>query len=126
MVNLQTKFLIANTNGPDREFYLPVAVDIDPLPFIRPAGLPVSVLNHPPFIRMEGHSLPPLGSRNVKYVVPSRLIQTPGTYQLSIRMRSRAEPIYFMRFCNATKEMERSMNEWICDFHESTVQFEIQ
>lgn len=126
LMNFQTKFLTTNVKGTDREMYLPVNFDFDQLPFLRPAPQPVTVINHPPFIRMEGHSLPPLGSRNVKYVVPSRLIQTPGTYQLSIRMRSRAEPIYFMRFCNATKEMERSMNEWICDFHESTVQFEIQ
>ena len=36
---------------------------IDQLPFIRPAGQPVSVMNHPPFVRMEGRSIPPLGER---------------------------------------------------------------
>ena len=100
-------------------------MDIDQLPFLRPAAQPVSVLNHPPFIRMEGHSIPPLGSRNAKYVVPARLMQQPGTYRLSVRMRSRAEPIYFMRFCEATPEMEKSMNEWIVDFHTSSVAFEV-
>ena len=35
---------------------LPVNVDFDQLPFIRPAAQPTSVINHPPFIRMEGHS----------------------------------------------------------------------
>ena len=125
LMNLQTKFLTQSVKGADREMYLPVNFDIDQLPFIRPAPQPVSVLNHPPGIRMEAHSIPPLGSRNVKYSIPSRLMTLPGTYQLSVRMRSRAEPIYFMRFCDSTPEMERMMNEWICDFHVQTVAFEV-
>jgi len=125
LMNLQTKFLVTNVKGTEREMYLPVPFEQDQLPFLRPAPQPVTVLNHPVGIRMEGHSLPPLGSRNVKYSVPSRLIAEPGSYTLSIRLRSRAEPIYFMRFCNATPEMMRMMNEWIADFHEQTVVFEV-
>ena len=126
LFNLQTKFLTTNVKGTDREMYLPVNVDIDQLPFLRPPAQPVTVINHPPFIRMEAHSIPPLGSKNAKYVVPSKLIQEPGIYRLSVRMRSRAEPIYFMRFCESTPEMERMMNEWICDFHVHSVTFEVQ
>ncbi len=126
LMNLQTKFLTTNVKGTDREMYLPVNFDFDQLPFLRPAPQPVTVINHPPFIRMEGHSIPPLGSRNVKYVVPARLMQQPGTYRISVRLRSRAEPIYFMRFCSATPEMERSMNEWIADFHVSTVVVDVK
>jgi nitrate/TMAO reductase-like tetraheme cytochrome c subunit len=126
LFNLQTKFLTTNVKGTDREMYLPVNVDIDQLPFLRPPAQPVSVINHPPNIRMEAHSIPPLGSKNAKFVVPAKLIQEPGTYRLSVRMRSRAEPIYFMRFCKSTPEMERMMNEWICDFHEHSVTFEVR
>ena len=126
LFNLQTKFLTTNVKGTDREMPLPVNVDIDQIPFLRPAPQPVSVINHPPFIRMEGHSIPPLGSRKAKYVVPGKLIQKPGTYRLSVRMRSRAEPIYFMRFVKATAEMERMMNEWMADAHAYTVTFEVK
>ena len=125
LLNLQTKFLVTNVKGTDREMFLPIPFEQDQLPFIRPAPQPVTVLNHPVGIRMEGHSLPPLGSRNIKYSVPSRLMTQPGTYTLSVRLRSRAEPIYFMRFCNATPEMIRMMNEWIANFHEQTVVFEV-
>ncbi len=125
LFNLQTKFLTTNVKGTDREMYLPINFDFDQLPFIRPPAQPVSVLNHPPFIRMEGHSIPALGSRNAKFVVPSRLMHEPGVYRMSVRMRSRAEPIYFMRFCEATPEMERMMNEWIADFHVQSVTFEV-
>ncbi|MFK7766138.1 MAG: multiheme c-type cytochrome [Mariniblastus sp.] len=126
LMNLQTKFLTTNVKGTDREMYLPVNFDVDQLPFLRPAPQPVTVINHPVGIRMEGHSIPALGSRNVKYSVPAKLMQQPGTYRISVRMRSRAEPIYFMRFCESTPEMERMMNEWIADFHVYSVPFEVR
>ena len=106
--------------------YLPVNFDVDLLPFLRPAAQPTTVINHPPFVRMEGRSIPPLASRDINYSVPSSLVTEPGTYKLAIRMRSRAEPIYFMRFVGATTEMERSMNEWMMEIDSSTVEFEIE
>lgn len=126
LFNLQTKFLTTNVKGTDREMYLPINVDIDQLPYLRPGTQPVSVINHPPFIRMEAHSIPALGKRSAKYTVPGHLLQQPGTYRLSARLRSRAEPIYFMKFVKSTPEMIRSMNEWVVDAHPSTVVFEVR
>jgi len=126
LFNLQTKFMTTNVKGTDREMYLPINLDIDQLPFIRPGGTPNSVMNHPPFVRMEGRSLPPLAKRKAAYKVPGELLEKPGTYKLSVRMRSRAEPIYFMRFVGATSEMERAMNEWMLDIHPYTVSFEVK
>jgi hypothetical protein len=126
LFNLQTKFLTTNVKGTDREMYLPVNFDFDQLPFLRPAQQPVTVMNHPPFVRMEGRSIPPLGSRDANYSVPGDLISAPGTYQLSVRLRSRAEPIYFMRFVGATIEMEQAMNEWMMDVDAYTVEFEVR
>jgi hypothetical protein len=123
LFNLQTKFLITHVKGPDREMYLPINTDFDQLPFLRPSPFPVRVLNHPPFIRMEAHSLTPLGVREAAYRIPAELLTEPGRYRLSVRMRSRAEPIYFMRFCGATPEMERTMNEWMLDFHDCSSDF---
>lgn len=123
LFNLQTMFLITGAKGTDREFFLPVNVDFDPLPYLRPGAQPISVLNHPPFIRMEGRSLAPLGSRKIPYQVPAELMREPGHYRLSFRLRSRAEPIYFMRFCGSTTEMNRAMNEGMVDFHQSSVEF---
>ncbi len=125
LFNLQTMFLITGATGTDREFPLPVNVSFDQVPLLRPGALPISVLNHPPFIRMESQSLAPLGSRKVPYHVPAHLMKQPGRYRLSIRLRNRVEPIYFMRFCNATPEMERAMNEGILDIHPRSVEFEV-
>jgi hypothetical protein len=126
LFNLQTMFLISGVKGTDREFFLPVNIDIDQLAFLRPAPQPVSVLNHPPFIRMEARSLAPLGARKVPYRVPGHLLCEPGRYRLSFRMRSRTEPLYFMRFCGSTAEMQRAMNEGILDFHQMSVEFEVR
>ncbi|NOY29215.1 MAG: cytochrome C [Planctomycetes bacterium] len=126
LFNLQTMFLITGAKGTDREFFLPVNIDFDQLPYLRPGAQPISVINHPPFIRMESRSIAPLGSRRAPYKIPAQLLQEPGCYRLSFRLRSRAEPIYFMRFVGATREMQRAMNEGMIDFHQSSVEFIIR
>jgi len=126
LFNLQTKFLTTNVKGTDREMYLPINLDIDQLPFIRPAGQPITVMNHPPFVRMEGRSLPPLAGRDASYSVPGNVISKKGTYRLAVRLRSRAEPIYFMTFIGATTEMQRQMNEWMVDLHPYTAEFVVR
>ena len=126
LFNLQTMFLITGAKGTDREFYLPVNLDFDQLPFLRPGVQPISTINHPPFIRMESRSLAALGSRKVPYRVPGHLIRQPGLYRLSFRMRSRAEPIYFMRFVGATIDMQRAMNERMIDVHQYSVEFVVR
>jgi hypothetical protein len=60
-----------------------------------------------------------------EYRVPGNLITKPGKYRLAFRMRSRAEPIYFMRFVGATKEMEQRMNERVMDFNAYAVAFDV-
>ena len=126
LVNFQTKFLTTNIKGTDREMYLPVNFDVDPLPHLRPPQIPTTVLNHPPLVRMENHSFSPLEEKIASYQVPGRLIRKPGKYRLAFRMRSRAEPIYFMRFVGSTKEMERMMNERMMNFHVFSVDVDVK
>ncbi len=126
LFNLQSQFMITGVKGTDREMYLPVNVDIDQLPFLRPGNIPYTVLNHPPFVRMEQKSIPPLGNKLARYRIPGDLFTQPGTYRLSVRLRSRMEPIYFMRFVNATPEMERRMLEQTIDLHPYSVEFTVQ
>ena len=126
LVHFQTKFLTTNIKGTDREMYLPVNFDVDQLPQLRPPGVPTTVLNHPPLVRMENHSLTPLGEKTAAYEVPGRLMTKPGKYRLAFRLRSRAEPIYFMRFVGATKEMEQRMNERMLSFKASVVDVEVK
>ena len=118
--------MTTNVKGTDREMYLPVNFDLDQIPFLRPPPQPTTVINHPPFVRMEGRSLPPLGSRFANYKVPASIIKKAGKYRLAARMRTRAEPIYFMRFVGATSDMEQSMNEWMLDIHPYTVEFSVE
>jgi hypothetical protein len=125
LFNLQTMFLITGATGTDREFYLPVNLSFDQVAQLRPGAQPISVLNHPPFIRMESRSLAPLGRKQVKYTVPAELLQMPGRYRLSFRLRNRTEPMYFMRLCESTPEMLRAMTEGTLDFHPQSVEFDV-
>ncbi len=106
--------------------FLPVNFDVDQRPFIRPPNAPNTILNHPAGVRMESRSIPPLGDKKAKYSIPGDLIKKKGKYKLSVRMRSRAEPIYFMKFVKATEEMIQAMNEWMVDIHPYTVEFEVK
>jgi hypothetical protein len=126
LVNFQTKFLITNVKGTEREMYLPVNVDIDPLPFFRPGTVPYTVLNHPPFIRMEAHSIPPMDSRTARYSIPAGLLKQKGKYRLSVRLRSRVEPPYFLLFCDGTPEMLTTLNESILDAHPYSTEFVVR
>ena len=125
LVSMQAKFITTNVKGTDREMYLPINLDFDQLPFIRPGGTPTSLLNHPPFARMEKRSIPPLATRVAKYKVPGALTKA-GTYRLAVRLRGRTEPIYFMKFVGATDDMIRSENEWADDIHPYAVEFEVR
>jgi hypothetical protein len=126
LFNMQAKFITTNVKGTDREMYLPINLDFDQLPFIRPGGTPTSLLNHPPFARMEKRSIPPLGSRLAKYKVPAGVLKKPGTYRLAIRMRGRTEPIYFMDFVGATTDMKWAENDWVTDTHVYAVEFQVR
>jgi len=75
---------------------------------------------------MEAHSIAPVDNRIVTYTVPGELIRMPGIYRLSVRMRSRVEPAYFVRFVNGTPDMLRSMNEGIIDVHPYSSEFMVR
>lgn len=125
LFSMQSKFLTTNLKGTDREMYLPINLDFDQDPFIRPGGAPTSILNHPPNARLEKRSIPPLGSRIAHYKVPGEKLTKPGTYKLAARLRGRTEPIYFMEFVFATTAMKRTENEWVTDTHAYAVAFDV-
>jgi len=125
LFSMQSKFLTTNLKGTDREMYLPINLDFDQDPFIRPGGAPTSILNHPPNARLEKRSIPPLGSRIAHYKVPGDKLTESGTYKLVVRLRGRTEPIYFMNFVFATTEMKRTENEWVTDTHAYTAAFDV-
>jgi len=125
LFSMGAKFITTNVKGTDREMYLPINLDFDQLPFIRPGGTPASINNHPPNVRMEKHSIPPQATRAARYKVPGSKLTKPGTYRLAVRLRGRTEPMYFMDFVFATTDMKRSENEWVTDSHQYAVAFEV-
>ena len=126
LFSMQSKFITTNVKGTDREMYLPINLDNDQMPFIRPGGAPTSLLNHPPFARLEKHSIPPLATRTAKYKVPGNLLTKPGTYRLAARLRGRTEPMYFMTFVDSTIDMKKSETEWVTDTHQFAVEFQVR
>ena len=86
LFNLQTKFLTTNVAGTDREMFLPVNVGRRSVAVHSSRRACRSrCSNHPPLVRMEAKSIPPLGCRNANYSVPASLMTEPGVYKLSVR-----------------------------------------
>ena len=65
-------------------------------------------------------------ARDVHYTIPAAALSKPGKYKIQSRMRSRAEPIYFMKFVGATVDMEQSINEWMIDIHPQAAEFDVK
>jgi hypothetical protein len=126
LFSMQTKFLTTNLKGTEREMSLPINMDVDQRPLIRPGSAPISLLNHAPLVRMEKRSIPPLCTRDAHYKIPGKLLSKAGTYRLAVRLRGRSEPLYFMKFVGSTDEMKRTENEWITDTHAYAVEFTVR
>ena len=78
LVNFQTMFLTTNVKGTEREMYLPVNFDIDPLPQLRPPQVPTTVST----IRRWCEWKPladALGEKVVEYQVPGNLRSLAST-----------------------------------------------
>ena len=57
LFSLQTKFLVRNIRGGEREQVLPITLSLDPLPYIRPETRPFTVLGRPSPARKQKQNL---------------------------------------------------------------------
>ena len=106
--------------------YLPINLDFDQLPFIRPGGTPSSLSTILPSRAWRSTASRRWLPASAHYKVPAEKLTKPGTYRLAVRIRGRTEPIYFMDFVFATTDMKRAENEWVTDTHHYAVAFEIR
>ena len=97
LFNLQTKFLTQRQGHRPRDVsagqfrHRSVAV--------HPAGGGADIGAEPPAVHPHGAAQHPAARRaEASYKVPGGLITKPGKYKLAVRLRSRAEPMYFMKF----------------------------
>ena len=93
LVSLQTKFIIRNVRGGEREQVLVFPFSPDPLPYIRPETRPHTVLGRPVGARKHKHNLQPNEPRWCDYHVEESKLTGCGPYHIQVQVVSGMVPV---------------------------------
>ena len=97
LFSLQTKFIIRNVRGGEREQVLAVPFSLDPLPYTRPETRPFTVLGRPVGARKHKQLLMPGGSRWARYEVAASQLCGPGPYTVVVQLIAGMVPVNLIR-----------------------------
>jgi hypothetical protein len=94
LFSLQTKFLVRNVRGGEREQVLVLPFSADPLPYIRPATRPYTVLGRPLGTRKHKQNLESKGGkRYARYHVKPSALTGCGPYTVSVQLIAGMVPV---------------------------------
>ena len=93
LVSLQTRFVTRNIRGGEREQVLNVPFSIDPLPYLRPATRPFTVLGRPVGARKHKQNIETDGVRLAEYSLKGRQVPCPGTYTIRVQLIAGMVPV---------------------------------
>ena len=93
LVSLQTKFITRNLRGGEREQVLNVPFSIDPLPYVRPATRPFTVLGRPIGARKHKQNIEPDGVRLAEYSLKHNQVTCPGQYTIRVQLIAGMVPV---------------------------------
>lgn len=93
LFSLQSLFITRNLRGGEREQVLNVPYSIDPLPYIRPATRPFTVLGRPPGARKHKKNLEVDGCRTAEYHMTGNQMCGPGVYTIRVQLIAGMVPV---------------------------------
>lgn len=93
LFSLQSLFITRNLRGGEREQVLNVPYSIDPLPYIRPATRPFTVLGRPVGARKHKKNIEVDGVRWAEYHVTRNQLCGPGQYTIRMQLIAGMVPV---------------------------------
>lgn len=93
LASLQTKFITRNLRGGEREQVLNVPFSVDPLPYVRPATRPFTVLGRPIGARKHKQNIEPEGVRLAEYSLERNQVTCRGQYTIRVQLIAGMVPI---------------------------------
>lgn len=93
LFSLQSLFITRNLRGGEREQVLNVPYSLDPLPYIRPATRPFTVLGRPIGARKHKKNIEVGGTRHANYHVTHNQMRGPGRYTIRVQLIAGMVPI---------------------------------
>ncbi len=98
LFSLQTRFVVRNVRGGEREQIVPVPYSIDPLPYTRPATRPFTVLGRPLGARKHKQNIEVGGQRWAKYHIDRSQLTCNGPYTAQVDLVAGMVPINLIHF----------------------------
>lgn len=94
LFNLQSKFLVRNLRGGEREQVLPVNYSASPLVFLRPSTNATVLNGRPNGARKHKKTIEPLGERWANYTVTEeQLAQGKGPFKVKVQLKAAMIPV---------------------------------
>ena len=93
LLSLQSRFLLRNERGGEREEVLPVNRSVTPLPFFRPARRASILTGQPPNGRKHRQSISPGGRRWGRYEFSGDELSQGAPYAISVELKAAMVPV---------------------------------
>lgn len=93
LFNLQSKFIVRQARGGEREQVLAVNTSAAALPFVRPDRRAAIIYGRPRGARKHKQTIDPLASRTAKYKVDANRLTENGVYTISIELIAQMVPV---------------------------------
>lgn len=93
LFSLQSRFITRNIRGGEREQVLNIPYSIDPLPYVRPATRPFTVLGRTIGARKHKQNIETGGSRIAKYKVSQNQLRGCGPYTVRVQLIAGMVPV---------------------------------
>lgn len=93
LFSLQSKFVVTQGRGGEREAVIPIPYTVTALPIVRPTTLSLVFAGEPTTERNHRKGIEPLGHRWASYEVDGDQLTGKGPYTASIRLQSQMVPV---------------------------------
>jgi len=97
LFSLQSKFIVRNARGGEKEQILAVSYSLDPLPYVRPETRSFVLQARTFSARKQARLLPPLSSRWAEYHVDASQLTGRAPYRVHVSMISQMVPVNLMQ-----------------------------
>jgi len=101
LFSLQSKFVVSNVRGSERERVVPVPYPLVALVRVLPAPLPLIATGEPPTERNHRMGIEPLGYRWAKYKIKGKQLTGRGPYKVSIKLYIQMVPVNLVNAISA-------------------------
>ncbi len=93
LFNLQSRFVVSQGRGGEREAVIPIPFTVTALPIVRPSTLSLILTGEPPTERNHRQGIEPLGNRWADYEVDGDALTGKGPYRAVIRLNAQMIPV---------------------------------